>query len=164
MKLVFALILTLTCLGTIELRAAGAGRAVARGAARGAVRSFSKKAPSLLRRDWLRDRVTPAKPLSKPRTVFRYTTRAQAKQELKRGIAPRSHMTAQAAPGRPPSPAGAQQHFGLPEKPDVREKISLPKGLPTRHNRTLGGKPGVGELTSPRRISGDRIQNTVPLQ
>lgn len=68
----------------------------------------TKKTKEALRRDLARDRETKAKPLSRDRTVFRYTSKDRAKAELQKGIPPRSHMTASGGPGRPLSAKKAQ--------------------------------------------------------
>src|SRR5450759_549296 len=89
---------------------AGIGRALVRGAARATSRSISKgaarsagravmpSAKDLFRRDIHRG---PVRPLVKPRSVFRYTTKDRAITEMKQGLAPGRHMTSQAKPGRP---------------------------------------------------------------
>lgn len=127
--------------------------------ARGVATRFTK----VLRGDWLRDRVTRVRPLPKGRTVFRYTPRAQARQELRQGILPGRHLTARGTPGRPLSGVQAQRRLGLPQPPAVRETIRLPKGQPVRPNKVLGGAPGVGEITSPSRIPSAAITRVVPL-
>jgi hypothetical protein len=116
------------------------------------------------RRDLARDMATAAKPLPKDRMVWRYTTRNQAKLETKRGLAAHTHMTSRVHPGRPLSAQGAQRKFGLPAMPQVRETIRLPKGHPARFNKALRGTPGVGEVTSPTRISRDAIVRVDPIR
>lgn len=131
------------------------GKAVAHGVA--------TRLAKVLRGDWLRDRVTRVRPLPKGRTVFRYTTRAQARQELRQGILPGRHLTARGTPGRPLSGVLAQRRYGLPQPPAVRETLRLPKGQFVRPNKVLGGAPGVGEITSPRRIPPTAITRVIPL-
>lgn len=147
-----------------ELAAGGVARAVARSVGRRLQRSAAARAAVTLRGDLLRDRATAAKPLARPRTVFRFTTRQQAWREAAMGIAPGRHMTATAKPGRPPAAATAQHRYGLPRRPEVRETIRLPTGQPVRHNRALGGSPGVGELTSSERVPPEAIRKVVPLK
>lgn len=162
LKLMIAtLILMLAGSPTIQ---AGVGAAFARGARRGISRSLVRKMPRTLMRDRVRDLRTPAIPLTRPRTVFRYTTRGQATRELKKGIQPNRHMTTTGAPGRPLGPSAAKSRYGLAKKPTVRESVQLPKGFPVRHNRALQGKPGVGELTSPKRIPPGAVRKIVPLK
>lgn len=118
----------------------------------------------IFKQDLRNHATTAAKPLVRPRTVHRYTTRAQGRREAASGLTPNTHMTVRARPGRPPSPATAQRRYGLPYPPRVRETIRLPKGFHVRHNKAVGGAPGVGELTSPRAVPPSRIQRTVPLR
>lgn len=140
--------------------AAGCGR-VGRSTARRVVGSESSR--SLLRRDFLRDRATPARPLRAGRTVFRYTTREQAEREMRRGIGQGRHFTSQAGPGRPPRAATAQARYGLPQRPEVRMTVRLPRGANVKHNRALGGAPGVGEVTTTSRTKPQNIRRVVPL-
>jgi hypothetical protein len=132
--------------------AGGLGKAFAR-AAMGKV----------LKRDLMRDAATAARPLAKSRKVFRYTTRKQSVREARHGLAPDRHMTARTVRGRPLSPETAQRRYGLPNKPEVRETWKLRSGTPVRSNKALGGTPGTGELTSPRRLSPKDLEKTVPL-
>lgn len=138
-------------------------RSVFRGTMKGATRAFRRGPGQILRRDLLRDRATRVRPLARNRTVFRYTTKKQARQELRRGIRPGSHTTSRAVPGRPPGPGLAQRRYGLPRQPQVRETIHLPKGHPVRLNKALGGRPGTGEITSTKPLSPKAIRKVVPL-
>lgn len=143
--------------------AGGLAKAAARGAAKSASRSVGKTATQTLRRDLLRDRKTPVRVLRRDRHAFRYATRRQAQQELRRGVGPGSHLTSRATPGRPPSALRARSTYGLPQKPEVRERIHLKRGQPVRFNRVLSGKPGKGEFTSPKRIPPEAIEQVVVL-
>jgi hypothetical protein len=136
--------------------AGGLGKATARGTA--------KSIAKALRGDRLRDQATRVRPLPKDRTVFRYTTRERAQQELRQGIPAGRHLTARGTPGRPLSPTQAQRRYGLPQPPEARETVRLPKGQPVRPNKALGGAPGVGELTSPQRIPPAAVTTVVPLR
>src|ERR1035438_4789549 len=88
---------------------AGIGRAFARGASRSAARSVgrsvrrqaARRSVSIRARDLWNHQHTKPVPLKAPRTVFRYTSPAQARKELKWGVAPSRHMTATGGPGRP---------------------------------------------------------------
>ena len=140
------------------------GKAAARGAARSAARALRGTPAQTLRRDLLRDRATRVRPLPKDRTVFRYTSKDRAREELRKGIPPGSHMTSRGGPGRPLSPEHAQRRYGLPERPVVRETVRLPKGQPTRSNRSVGGAPGVGETTSSRPVAPEAIKKVTPLR
>lgn len=132
--------------------AGGLGKALSRAAMR-----------KLLQREATRDAASVVKPLAKPRTVYRYTSRARAVQEVRRGLAPVTHTTSVAEPGRPLSQEAAQRRYGLLDKPEVRETIHLPQGLLARHNRVWGGEAGVGEITSPQALPPAAIRKVVPL-
>ena len=114
-------------------------------------------AKKLLTRDLERDAITTAKALPASRTVQRYTTLQQAKREVRFGLPPGTHMTPGLRRGRPLSGDGAARRYGLLRHPTARETIVLPVGTPIRVNKALGGKAGVGELTSPRRIASAAI-------
>ncbi len=133
--------------------AGGLGKALSRAAMR-----------NLIRQEAVRDAATVAKPLARPRTVLRYTSRARAAQEVREGLAPGKHMTAVARPGRPLSPEAAQRRYGLLDKPEARETIRLPRGFPVRHNRVWGGETRTWEITSPQALPSGAIRKTVPLQ
>ena len=109
-------------------------------------------AKKVLARDLARDAVTPAKALPAGRTVQRFTSVQQAEREAQIGLSPGTHMTPGLRRGRPLSGDGAARRYGLLRQPTARETIVLPKGTPLRVNKALGGKAGVGELTSPRRV------------
>ena len=128
---------------------------------KGLSRSVMKK---LFRQEAARDVATVAKPLVKPRTVYRYTSSERAVQEVKQGLAAHRHMTSVARPGRPLSSEAAQRRYGLLDKPDVRETIRLPQGFSVRHNKVLGGKAGLGEITSSQVLPSNAIRKIVPLQ
>ncbi len=117
----------------------------------------------LLARDAARDAATKAKPLAKPERVWRYTTKKDAAEAARHGLAPGKHMTPATSPGRLPNPASAQQRYGLPREPEVRMTIDLPKGQPIRRNSVLGGAPGAGEITSPKPIPPRSIRSITPL-
>lgn len=141
---------------------AGLGRTVARGAWRSSTgKLWGRSAAKVLRRDLVRDRAIKARPLARSRTVFRYTSKAQARTELRRGILPGRHMTSRGGAGRPLGAAAAQRRYGLPGRPQVRETIRVPKGQPVRTAKALGGRPGVGELTSSKRLSPSAITKVV---
>lgn len=158
------LLLITTALLPVTVEGGRLGKAVARGAARSAAKALRKTPTQTLRRDLLRDRALRARPLPRPKTVFRYTSKARAKWEFRRGLQPGTHMTSRGGPGRPLRPETAQHRYGLPRRPQVRETIRLPKGQPVRSTKALGGRPGVGELTSPKPLSPKAIQKVVPLR
>jgi len=140
---------------------AQAARGAARGVARGTARSVGKTLSSVFRREAARDAATASRALARKRTVFRYTTSAQARQELARGLAPGTHITARAGAGRPLSADAAMRRFGLPTRPQVRETISVPKGTLVRANKVWQGRPGVWELTSPNRLPPSVIRRVI---
>jgi hypothetical protein len=72
-------------------------------------------------------------------------------------------MTSTGGAGRPLSAQVAQQRYGLPFKPQVRETLRLDTGGAFRHNKALGGAPGYGELTSPQHIDSKAIRRIIPL-
>jgi hypothetical protein len=151
----------------VGLPSAAAAGSLAKAAARGATKSVTRAwrgtAAKTLRRDLLRDRATRVRSLVRDRTVFRYTTKTQARQEIRKGIQSGSHLTARATAGRPLSLVRAQRRYGLPQRPEVRETIRVPKGQPVRLNRVVGGAAGIGELTSSRRVPPGAIEKVVPL-
>ena len=147
-----------------SLEASAVGKAAARGAAKSVSKAVNKGLAQKLRRDLVRDRKTPARLLQRDRQVFRYTTKAQARREIRSGLRPGTHMTSRATAGRPLSSSSAQRRYGVPKRPQVRETIHLQKGVPVRSNRVVAGKPGIGETTSPKRIPAKSIQKIVSLK
>jgi hypothetical protein len=131
----------------------------------GAVSAAGVSRPSrILQQDLRNHRSVRPKPLSVPRTVNRYTSRAQAARELKGGLRPNSHMTPNSILGRPLTGPNAQSRYGLPKKPEVRERIELPKGMLLRHNRATGAARGIGEITSPKKVPPSAIKRVIPLK
>jgi len=139
------------------------GKALARGAERNLAKSAGRSWFSIFRRDLVRDRATRVEKLATNRSVFRYTTRAQARVESRAGIGAGSHLTSHSGPGRP-SASLAQRRFGLPVRPTVREKVLLPKRTPVQMNKALGGKPGYGEIRLARRIKPENVRKVITLQ
>ena len=180
MNRISAWLVIFSCFNATNIDAAGIGRAIARGAtrslarsaersvARGTARSTARQAArrsiEIQRKDLWNHQHTPVRPLPAPRTVHRYTSPGQARQEMRRGIEPGRHMTATAPAGRPPSPGTAANRYGLQKAPGVRETIELPRGFPARHNKVPGGRPGIGEMTSPRRVPPEAIKKAAPLR
>jgi len=140
---------------------AQAARGASRGVVQGTARSVRNAVSRLFRREATRDAATAARPLAKNRTVFRYTTADRSRQELARGLAPGTHITARAGAGRPLSADAAMRRFGLPTRPQVRETISVPKGTLVRANKVWQGRPGMGELTSPNRLPPSVIRRVI---
>ncbi len=156
-SLIWGMILTtqlLVACGRVE-------RGAARGVRRAATRAVNERMAALLRRDLARDARVVPRALERPRTVFRYTTRAQSELDLRAGIRPGAHMTSTGGSGRPLGGAEAQRRYGLPKRPEVRETISLPKGLDVRKAKAIGGSPGAGELTSLTRIDARQIRGAI---
>jgi len=148
----------------VGAEAGGLHSAISRGAAKGTARAATKASTRVLRHDLVRDRATLARPLARERSVFRYTTADKARRELRAGIAPGTHMTSRAVRGRPLVAGKAQSRYGLQSRPDVRETVRLPGRQPVRINRAVGGAPGVGEITSPKRVPARAIERVVPLK
>ena len=131
----------------------------------GLAKAFARSAMSkVLKQDLARDAVTATKPLVRSRQVWRYTTREQAARETRYGLASGSHMTTRTTRGRAPSAETAQVRYGLPNQPQVRTTWRLPPGTPVRSNKALGGAPGVGEMTSSKRVSHKNLVRTIPLE
>lgn len=101
----------------------------------------------MLARDAARDAAKASVPLANGRTVYRYVTSRQGAREATKGIAANSHFTSRASQGRPLGAAGAQRRFGLPQEPQKRMTVRLPKNTDVRFNKVIGGKPGYGEIT-----------------
>jgi hypothetical protein len=116
-----------------------------------AKKAEEKKYKEILQKDLDRDRKTKPAPLTRDRTVFRYTSKEQAKIEVKKGIPPGSHMTATGGAGRPLSAAEAKRRYGLKKTPEARLTVPLKKGDNVRSNRAYGGEKGRGELTAAQR-------------
>lgn len=165
---VFSLALLLVVAGSDNASSGVFGRAIWRGATKNIARCLRgsgvrRSALVTLRKDAARDAGTRAVPLPESRSVFRYVTLRRANRELRLGVAPGSHMTSRANSGRALSAPRALQRFGLPETPQVRETLRIGKGLPVRSNKVVGGSPGLGELTSPKRVPGTAIVRVTPL-
>lgn len=143
---------------------AQAGRTMARGIAKGAVRSAEKRMAAVLVRDARRDAVTAITRLPAPRAVFRYVVPDAARAETRSGFSAGAHFSSAAVPGRPLSGVRAWQKYGLPKVPKVRESVVLPKGTSVRFNRALGGQRGVGEISIARPMPATAIERTVRLR
>ncbi len=135
-------------------------RSLERDAAKNAERGA---AHSVLTRDAERDATTAVERLPADRTVFRYTTREQADKELRDGVEVGRHTTANASPGRPLTSENAQRQFGLPQEPDLRLTLRLPKGTRVKANNVVGGAPGTGELRLAEPVPASAITNEVSL-
>jgi hypothetical protein len=132
------------------------GRKIPFGAAsRDSTSSMSK----FLRRDLLRDRATRPRTLSRDRVVDRYTSFSRAEVEYRKGLASGTHLTTRVRLGHPASAQETQRRFGLPIRPQVRERVLLKKGTAVRFNKALGGAPGVGEITIVRAAPQRTIKN-----
>jgi hypothetical protein len=80
--------------------------------------------------------------------------------EMRKGLKAGTHVTSRLSAGRPLTAVHAQRRYGLPVRPEVRERIVLPKGTMVRMNKALGGEPGVGEITVDRRAPADVVRET----
>ncbi len=155
--------LLIACLLVPTIASAQTGRGLARGVAKGMLRSGEKRMTALLARDARRDAVTAIRRLRSPRSVFRYVVPDAARKEARRGLAAGTHFTTRALPGRPMSGIRAWGKYGLPRIPRLREHVTLPKGTPVRFNRALGGGRGVGEIGIAKRLPMTAINRTVRL-
>lgn len=130
-----------------------------------ASKSAAKRAwRRLFAREAARDAATPAKPLPKSTSVWRYTSKEEAEAAARQGLAPNKHLTAKTTPGRPPRAKTAQERYGLAREPEVRMKIELPEGQPVRRNKAVGGAPGVGEITSPKKLPPEAVKGVTLLE
>lgn len=127
-------------------------------------RIMSRAWRRLFARDTARDAATTARPLSKPKNVWRYTTKADASKAAKQGLPAGKHMTSGVTSGRAPRADTARNRYGLQQNPEVRMTIQLPAGQPVRSNKVLGGARGVGEVTSSRAIPPGAIKRVAPLR
>lgn len=114
-------------------------------------------------RDIARDNKTQAKPLEQNRTVYRYTSKENAKAAQKKGLHANSHMTSGVSKGRPLTSEKAQKRFGLENPPDTRLTIKIPKGHPVKKNKVIGGEAGWGEITSPKKIPAKQVIEVKPV-
>lgn len=140
----------------------GLERAVLGGSARRVL--GRSEARTILRLDRQAHAKVMPRQLARPKTVFRYTSKQRAAQEVRRGIPAGSHMTATGGPGRPVLASTATTRYGLLTVPQARETVRLPKGFPVRHNHVTKGARGYGELTSPKRVPPRAIRSVVPLR
>ncbi|MDX6404492.1 MAG: hypothetical protein QOH70_1947 [Blastocatellia bacterium] len=139
-------------------------RQAIRGAERQSARSAEANIARTLDRDLARDRATTARRLSREATAFRYTSKAEARRELRSGIRAGSHFTSRAGAGRPLGANSARARYGLPRTPEVRETVQLQKGSMMKRNRALGGGRGVGEITSTGKTTRTAIRKVIPLK
>jgi hypothetical protein len=165
-----------------DLTAAGAGKEVARGVARrlatktvdraatrGVGTTLASKAPRptpmILKMDRLRDSQIPIMRLTRPRSVYRYTTSAQANTYRRNGVPSGVHFTVKAGPGRPLTSISAKERYGLPRIPTARVEVILPKGATVKAGKVIGGQAGYGELKTYRRpLPPSTVQAVVPIQ
>lgn len=164
-----------------DLNAAGAGKELARGVARRlatksvertATRRFAttlaSKAPRpttmILKVDRWRDSQIPIMRLTRPRSVYRFTTRVQANAYSRSGVPSGVHFTVKAGPGRPLAGSRAKERYGIPRIPTVRVEVILPKGSAVKTGKVIGGQPGFGELKTYRRpLPPAAIKTVLPL-
>ena len=115
------------------------------------------------KQDAARDARLPTRKLQQPHTVFRYVTPKESVREKQRGIAPGSHFTSRATPGRPVTSQNAQRREGLGANHTVRETIVLPKGQQVKSGKVIGGSPGRGEILTATKVPPKNIKKTVRL-
>lgn len=143
--------------------AAGLGKAVVRGGGKTMARSLRRPIYRPKAFDLRRDRMTPLRPLKQERMVDRYTRSATALSEQKRGIPANRHMTS-VSTRRPLTASSAKVRLGLSTKPDVVERIIIPKGTPLHFNKVVGGKPGYGEITAASRLPSSSMRRVIKLK
>lgn len=156
--------LTVITLLAMTLGCGTAGKSAARRLMKAEGRAADARATSVLRRDLVRDRATPARSLPRGRTVFRYTSDAEARRELASSVRPGNHMTSRGGAGRPLGAAVARKRYGLPREPEVRMSIWLERGTKVRKNKALGGERGVGEITPTQTVPARSIKKVVKLK
>ena len=170
--------LLIAIVGTVpDLNAAGVGKAVARtatrrllgkSAGRATARVAAKTrmpAAQVMKLDRLRDSQAPIRMLTKPRSVFRYTSNEQAQLYRQRGVPSGAHFTVNAGPGRPLSAAHAKERYGLPRAPTARVEAVLPRGTTVKSGKVVGGQPGYGELKTYRQpLSPSVVKSVRPVQ
>jgi len=175
--------LLIAIVGTVpDLNAAGVGKAVARTATRrllgkSAGRAVAGRATArvaaktrmpvaqVMKLDRLRDGQAPIRMLTKPRSVFRYTSNEQAQLYRQRGVPSGAHFTVNAGPGRPLSAAHAKERYGLPRAPTARVEAVLPRGTTVKSGKVVGGQPGYGELKTYRQpLSPSVVKSVRPVQ
>lgn len=138
------------------------GKAAARGAERSLARGLRRSPVHLREFDAVRDRRSNLSILKTGRSVDRYTTLREANSELRHGIAPNRHMTSFSS-RKPLTANNATIRLGLSRKPQVVERIEIPKGTGLHFNKVLGGKPGYGEITSPARLPRTSVRRILTL-
>jgi hypothetical protein len=122
---------------------------------------------NILKQDLVNHRKVPVRSVERERTVFRFTTKEQAKKAQHQGLLPGRHMTAHGGPGRPLSPDHAQSRYGLHRKSDAHARITLhlKKGQPVRSSKIAGANDQrFRELTSPERVPRSSIVGVTPLK
>jgi hypothetical protein len=153
--------------------AGGFGRLLGHGGAKAPVTKAAAQharpkpaAPSsTFQQDLKNHRNAPVHPLQKDRTVFRYTTKGQARDGQRKGLSPGAHMTARGGPGRPLTPEHAQSRYALPRKPDTRITVHLKDGQPVRSNKIAGAPDQrYREITSPARTPRSDVAGLTPLK
>ena len=126
---------------------------------RALARSLKRRPTPAMENILRRDRLTAPRVLTRDRLVNRYTAVLRARTEVRSGLRAGTHLTSRISPGHPLASKTAQKWFGLPGRPDVREKVLLKRGTSVRFNKALGGKPGVGEITIVRPASKNVLRN-----
>lgn len=160
-----ALFATVLPLLVVTRAEAQAGRALARTVERRAMARFAgREMAAMLRRDAARDARLTVRALPKTISTHRYVSGKSILGELTEGLRTGAHTTSRALPGRPLGALSAQRKLGLPEAPGWRLRIEWPKGWPVRKAKALGGKPGVGEITSPRALPRSAVKGAVRLR
>ena len=134
--------------------------------AAGLAKSVAKAAihRSMFAREAARDRATQAVALSKSKLVPRYTTKSQLQTDRKHGLAAGKHLVGPGEKKNLLTPRSAQQRFGLPRTPEVRQTWYLPKGTLVRPNKVWFGHPKASEITLVNPLPPKNLVRVEPLQ
>jgi len=162
MRLVTMFLIWFGCVHTTAI-AAGFGNAAVRGGQKSLGRALRRPTHRTRAFDLNRDGKTPLSVLKRERTVDRYTLATRAASELKRGIPANRHMTS-VATRRPLTASSATARLGLSAKPNVVERVTIPRGTRLHFDKVVGGKPGYGEITVPSRLPENSIRKVIKLR
>ena len=142
--------------------ASSVGTAAVRGAEKSLARGLRRPANRLRAFDALRDRKSHLSILRGQRSVDRYTSARTAGSERKLGIPANRHMTSSSS-SKPLTAGNAKIRLGLERRPDVVERIEIPKGTSLHFNKVVGGKAGYGEITAASRLPKSSIKKILKL-
>jgi uncharacterized protein YceK len=151
--LFFALLPVVSGCGRVAERAIGSVGRVA-----------EQRSAVILARDFDRDAASKLTRLPQSRRVFKYTTNADARRMMAKGIPTGSHFTTGVKPGRPLSSSSAAKRFGLGYKPGKRLSVTLPGGTGVKVNKVVGGSPGgFGEIAVEQPLRPSSVTKSIAL-